>query len=169
MYDAYRQECRSGRLQPGGIFVWQAPDRLIVNLATQRGVGRGAARLAWVRQAARATAQLPVVLVAATVAGLRHLGSQHVTIHIEDPFKRILGVPDLLTLVLIMPIGYPAVEPKTGVRRPLADMVHYDRCEMSKYMTNEQAVHYLYDLRRQTIPQYRTSYVGEAEPKVDSR
>ena len=97
------------------------------------------------------------------------LDSQHVTIHIEDPFKRILGVPDLLTLVLIMPIGYPAVEPKTGVRRPLADMVHYDRYDMSKYMTNEQAVQYLYDLRRQTIPQYRTSYVGEAQPQDDGR
>ena len=43
MYTAYREECQSARLQPGGIFVWQAPDRLIVNLATQRRVGRGAA------------------------------------------------------------------------------------------------------------------------------
>ena len=60
MYDAYRAECRSGRLQRGSIFVWQAADRLIVNLATQRGVGRGAARLEWVRQAAHATAQLSV-------------------------------------------------------------------------------------------------------------
>ncbi len=60
MYDAYRSECRSGRLQPGGIFVYQAADRLIVNLATQRGVGRGAARLKWVRQATRAAAQLSV-------------------------------------------------------------------------------------------------------------
>jgi O-acetyl-ADP-ribose deacetylase (regulator of RNase III) len=46
MYRAYVQECRSGRLQPGGIFVFQAADRLIVNLATQRGVGRGSARIA---------------------------------------------------------------------------------------------------------------------------
>ena len=76
MYDAYRAECRSGRLQPGGIFVWQAADRLIVNLATQRGVGRGAARLEWVRQAARATAQLSVAGLAlprigAGLGGLR--------------------------------------------------------------------------------------------------
>jgi O-acetyl-ADP-ribose deacetylase (regulator of RNase III) len=60
MYRAYVQECRSGRLQPGGIFVFQAADRLIVNLATQRGVGRGSARLAWVRAAARQVAQLPL-------------------------------------------------------------------------------------------------------------
>jgi O-acetyl-ADP-ribose deacetylase (regulator of RNase III) len=42
MYQAYREECRSGRLQPGGLFVYQAADRLITILATQRGVGRGA-------------------------------------------------------------------------------------------------------------------------------
>jgi len=43
-------------------------DRLIVNLATHRGVGRGAARLEWVRQAARATAQLSVAGLAGSPA-----------------------------------------------------------------------------------------------------
>ena len=76
MYDAYRDECRSGRLRPGGIFVWQAGDRLIVNLATQRGVGRGAARLDWVRQAARAAAQLPVAGLALPRIGAG-LGALH--------------------------------------------------------------------------------------------
>jgi len=58
MYPAYRQACPSGQLQPGGLFVYYASDRLIANLATQRGVGRGAARIEWVRQAARAAARL---------------------------------------------------------------------------------------------------------------
>ena len=56
--------------------MYQAPDGLIVNLATQRGVGRGAARLQWVRQAARAAAQLSVAGLAlprigAGLGGLR--------------------------------------------------------------------------------------------------
>jgi nitroreductase len=89
------------------------------------------------------------------------LGSQHTTIHIEDPFKRILGVPDLLSLVLIMPIGYPAVPSKAGVRRPLEEMVHRDRYEMDKYMSNEQILTYLASLRDKTIPVYRNSYVGD--------
>lgn len=88
-------------------------------------------------------------------------GSQHTTIHIEDPFKRILGVPDLLSLVLIMPIGYPDVPSKAGVRRPLADMTHHDRYDMSKYMSNEQIIEYLASLRDKTIPVYRNSYVGD--------
>jgi len=37
MYAAYRDECRSGRLQPRGIFVYQAPGHLIVNLGWYEG------------------------------------------------------------------------------------------------------------------------------------
>ena len=96
------------------------------------------------------------------------LGTQWVTIHIQEPFKRILGVPDLLTLYLIIPIGYPAVEPMRGVRRPLEELVHYDRYDMSRYMTNEQAIQYLYQLRGKTIGQYRRSYVGDGEGQTPS-
>ena len=100
MYDAYREECRSGRLQPGGIFVWQAPDRLIVNLATQRGVGRGAARLEWVRQAARAAAQLPVAGLALLRigAGLGGLPWSDVRVVLEEelaalPYVELWSLP----------------------------------------------------------------------------
>jgi hypothetical protein len=90
-----------------------------------------------------------------------------VTIHIQEPFKRILGVPDLLTFSLIMPIGYPAVPPKEGVRRPLADMVHREKFDMSKYMSNEQTIRYLYSLREKTVPVYSHSYAGRP-PVPDS-
>lgn len=92
------------------------------------------------------------------------LATQWVTIHLQEPFKRILGVPDLLMLYLIIPVGYPAVEPMRGVRRDLEEMVHHDHYEMSKYMTNQQAIDYLYALRGKTVSKYRKSYVGEAEP-----
>jgi nitroreductase len=46
------------------------------------------------------------------------LTSEWVSIHIEEPHKRILGVPDLLKLYLIIPIGYPDVPAREGVRRP---------------------------------------------------
>src|SRR2546429_6404640 len=71
------------------------------------------------------------------------LGSQHTTIHIEDPLKRVLGVPDLLTFNLIMPIGYPDVPAKEGVRRPLEDMVHHDKNAMPKYMSTKTSIEYL--------------------------
>jgi nitroreductase len=106
-----------------------------------------------------ANASMMMHLAAASLG----LGSQHTTIHIEDPFKRVLGVPDLLTFNLIMPIGYPDVPSKEGVRRPLEDMVHYDRYDMSKYMSNEQALQYLYQLREKTVPVYRNSYGGQSQ------
>jgi len=91
------------------------------------------------------------------------LGSQHNTIHIEEPFKKVLGVPPLLTFNLIMPIGYPDVPAKAGVRRPLDDMVHRETYDMSKYMSNEDALRYLYTLREKTVPVYRNSYIGGAD------
>jgi nicotinate-nucleotide--dimethylbenzimidazole phosphoribosyltransferase len=91
------------------------------------------------------------------------LGAQWVTIPIQEPFKRILGVPDLLTFYLIIPIGYPAVPPRQGVRRPLEDMTHHEHYDMSKYMSNKRALEYLYELRGKTRGMYRHSYTGDAE------
>jgi len=76
MYDAYAEACQWGCLRPGGIFVYQAPNRLIVNMATQQGVGRGSARLEWVREAARQVSQLGLETLAlprigAGLGGLR--------------------------------------------------------------------------------------------------
>lgn len=85
------------------------------------------------------------------------LASEWVSIHIQEPFKRILAVPDLLTLYLIIPIGRPAVEPRPGVRRPLKEIVHRDRYEMSKYLSNEESLRYLYRLREATLSKYSTS------------
>jgi 5,6-dimethylbenzimidazole synthase len=93
------------------------------------------------------------------------LGTQWVTIHIQEPFKRILEVPDLLMLYLIIPIGYPAVEPIRGVRRPLSEIVHREKYEMSKYMSNERIIEYLYELRGKTIDKYRQSWVGDNSPR----
>ena len=95
-------------------------------------------------------------LIHLTVASLG-LTSEWVTIHIQEPFKRILGVPDLLKLYLIIPIGLPDVGPRPGVRRRLDEMVHYDRYDMSKYMSNEQIIQYLYSLREATVPVHSSS------------
>lgn len=86
------------------------------------------------------------------------LGTQWVTIHIQEPFKRILGVPDLIMLYLIIPVGYPAVEPKVGVRRELSEMLHYERYNPELYMSNREVIEYLYRLRGATLDKYRKSY-----------
>lgn len=90
------------------------------------------------------------------------LGTQWVTIHIEEPFKRVLGVPDLYTLFTIIPIGLPAVEPRPGVRRPLEDLVHHDRFEQDKFLTNKEILEYIRNLRNKTVGKYASSF-GDAE------
>ena len=91
------------------------------------------------------------------------LATQWVTIHVQEPFKKVLGVPDLLMLYLIIPIGYPAVQPSEGVRRPLEKIVHRDHYEQDKFMTNERVIQFLYELRGKTLQTYRQSYVGKEE------
>jgi nicotinate-nucleotide--dimethylbenzimidazole phosphoribosyltransferase len=97
------------------------------------------------------------------------LGTQWNSIHIEEPFKRILKVPDLLNLYLIIPVGYPAVEPMVGVRRNLEEMVHRDEYDLSKYMSSERVIEYLYELRGKTIGKYRQSYVGDAADPLHTK
>jgi hypothetical protein len=93
------------------------------------------------------------------------LATQWVTIHVQEPFKKVLGVPDLMMLYLIIPIGYPAVQPSEGVRRPLEEIVHHDHYEQDKFMSNERVIQFLYELRGKTLQTYRQSYVGKEEPK----
>jgi nitroreductase len=92
--------------------------------------------------------------LAATSLGL---ASQHVTIHIQEPFKRILGVPDLLMVHHIVPIGFSAIDRRPTTRRPLKDMVHYDRYDVAKYMSNKDVVDFLYELRGKTMHAYHTT------------
>ena len=82
------------------------------------------------------------------------LGTQWVTIHIEDKFKRILNVPDVMLFYSIIPVGYPDVPPREGVRRPLSEIVHYNQFDQSKYMSNRQILDYLRELRRKTMSKY---------------
>lgn len=98
-------------------------------------------------------------LAAATLG----LGTQWVSMHIQEPFKRILNVPDLLTLHIIIPVGYPAAPRHSGYRHKLASMVHHEQYDPGKFLSNEQIVEYVATLRRRTIPKYQSSYGNAAK------
>ena len=87
------------------------------------------------------------------------LGSEWVSIHLQDPFKRILNVPDHLVLFIIIPIGYPAVERRPGYRREIQSIVHYDKYDKSKFVSDEDFIKELRKLRKETIMKYQTSYI----------
>jgi nitroreductase len=84
------------------------------------------------------------------------LASQHVTIQLEEPFKRVLDIPDLIMIHHIIPIGFAAIDRRPTVRRPLEDMTHYDKYDHDKYMTSEDVVKFLYELRGKTMSAYHT-------------
>lgn len=88
------------------------------------------------------------------------LASQWVTIHIQEPFKRILGVPDVLTLHSIIPIGYPHKKLGGSFRRKLEDIVHYETYDRTKYMSDREVINYVRQLRRWTKQTYARSRGG---------
>lgn len=90
------------------------------------------------------------------------LGTQWITIHIQEPYRRILNIPDIYTIYLIIPVGFPAVEAKKGVRRDIEDMIHYDMYDPGKFISNEGILDYLAGLRGKTLEKYRVSY-GEGK------
>jgi len=98
-----------------------------------------------------------IIHLAAAALGL---GTQWVTIHVQESFKRILGVPDVLTLHTIIPVGFPATDRKKGVRRPLAEMIHNDSYDKARTLSDRDIVEYLRKLRRRTMPSYRGSKGG---------
>jgi len=83
------------------------------------------------------------------------LGSIWVTIHVEEEFKRILGVPDLVKVFTIIPIGYPHAEPSTGSRIPLEEKVHYEAYDMTKYRNTRQVLEDLANSRARAVQRYR--------------
>ena len=92
------------------------------------------------------------------------LAAQWVTIHIEEGFKRLLNVPDVMMLHSIIAVGYPDVPPREGVRRPLEEIVHHNRYDTSKHLSNRQIVEYLRELRKKTMPKYKAS-ASKGEPR----
>jgi 5,6-dimethylbenzimidazole synthase len=88
------------------------------------------------------------------------LGSQRVDIHLEVPFREILGYPEPLHLNVLIPIGYRAYEPGTPHRLPLEELVHYEKYDMHKYLKNKDFLNYMLRIRALGKPGYRVT-VGE--------
>ncbi len=78
-----------------------------------------------------------------------------------EAMKQALGVPLELTLFNLNPIGYPATEP-TPYRRELRELVHYDKYDMSKFMSNDDVQQYI-RYQREQHTKGKTYKVGSKE------
>ncbi|MBI2832080.1 MAG: nitroreductase family protein [Chloroflexi bacterium] len=112
--------------------------------------GEAGAGATYVQGLANATFSL---CLAAAALGL---GSQWVSVTsaLEQPLKRLLDVPDVLGIRTIVPLGYPASEPKPSYRREFDEIVHYERYDRNKYRSGKDIVEFIKRLRERTTPTY---------------
>jgi 5,6-dimethylbenzimidazole synthase len=83
------------------------------------------------------------------------LGSARADVSVQEPYRTILGYPEPLKLDQLVPIGYRAYEPGPPLRFDFKDMVHYEKYDMNKYMTNKGLLKYQENQRLLSIPGYR--------------
>jgi len=88
------------------------------------------------------------------------LGSQRVDVVSEQGYKEALGYPEPLRMDILVPIGYRAYEPGPPHRLPLEELIHYDRYDMNKFLTNDNFLGYLERIRGLGRPGYRAA-IGE--------
>jgi nitroreductase len=58
----------------------------------------------------------------------------------EQEIKRIIGIPEPLTIYDIMVLGYQGTPPNPKEVRALAEMVHYNDCGLQDFRTDEQVI-----------------------------
>ena len=51
----------------------------------------------------------------------------------EEPIKEILDIPKHIKVLAITPLGYPDEEPKFNDRKPISEIVHYEKFDKNKY------------------------------------
>lgn len=85
---------------------------------------------AWVRQDGRSFMDVDVAILVdhlTFAAADLGLGTCWIGSFNAQAARQVLGLPDEVEPLLFTPLGYPADEPHTKERRPLTDLVRYDR------------------------------------------
>jgi nitroreductase len=60
-------------------------------------------------------------------ADAQGLGTCWVGFFVQSEIRPVLGIPDDKFVVAVIPIGYPAEQPSARTRKPLSEIVHYER------------------------------------------
>ncbi len=94
------------------------------------------------------------------------LSTQWVTIHMEGPYRRILGVPEPLFLHTLIPIGYPAKLLRGCWKEKIANVTHYDHYDMGKHLDHRQALDRLAKIRVLSKQAYRTMLEESSVPQT---
>jgi len=102
-------------------FVAQAPVVLVFCTHPQRSLGRYGARGVKLYSLQDATIACTFAMLAVTALGL---SAVWVGAFDDAEVHRVIGAPENIQPVAILPIGYAAEKPRLGPRRKLKDLVH---------------------------------------------
>ena len=113
--------------------------------------GEGGTGAAFMKNMANPTQNMQL---AAAALGL---GSQWISLDrtTEEVIKHILGVPAVLEIHTIVPVGYAAIDPLPPYRRELNEIVHLERYDRGKSRSAEDIIEYIRLLRERTGAGYR--------------
>lgn len=112
--------------------------------------GEGATGAVFYKNMANAT---QILQLAAAALGL---GAQWCSIArgTEAQIRTILGVPELIEIHTVVPVGYAAYRPAIPYRRELKELVHFEKYDKSKYRSTDDIINYIALLRKNTVPSY---------------
>ena len=102
-------------------FIEEAPVVIVVCADYQRsarGYGSRGATLYCIQDTAAAIQNIHLAAIALG------LGTCWIGAFREEPVKKLLGIPDGVRPVAIIPVGYPAEQPAPRPRRPLNEIIH---------------------------------------------
>jgi nitroreductase len=118
-------------------------------LAAHFLAGEGGTDATYLKNVANATQLLHLA------AAAQGLGSMWLSVNRPwgQEIKRLLGIPEILDVHTIVVVGYPAYTPPPSYRRPLTDIVHYERYDRTKYRSAEDIGNYLVSLRQEQASQ----------------
>ena len=83
----------------------------------------GASRF-WLEDASAAAENM---LLAIAALGYGSTWVEGTLLRREEWAKELLGVPDHMRLIILLPIGKPACSPAQAAKKPLAELVHHER------------------------------------------
>ena len=104
-------------------FIEEAPVIIVVCADYERsamGYGSRGANLYCIQDTAAAIQNIHLTAVSLG------LGTCWVGAFREEPVKKLLKIPNGVRPIAIIPVGYPAEQPKPRPRRPLNEIVHYE-------------------------------------------
>ena len=132
--DAGRRAPSGMNRQPFWFIVIRDPDSLKKLAEAQQCIGNVGVAVAvvadpsksqyWLEDVAAATENM---LLAITALGYASVWIEGTLLRAEEKHKRVLGVPENLRLMLVLPIGLASEPVEQAPKRPLREVVHWDR------------------------------------------